>query len=366
MPPEPAPRQDPAPRPPRRRGLLARILAEICGVLLFFPTIALGCLAVLAPFSLWGWLVTIAISTVCVGLLSVPWRTARWFGPTRLGLVLLLGVTAVHAALAGRTGDVHATVLPDDDGPRFVATLVDERDVSVAGAFALTAAGAFPRRERGTLLPLARDAYARLADRSPALPTPLVPTLLGMESASATDTLLIGPPGARRVVVFLHGFAGNFAYECATVARAATEAGWATVCPSTDFSGRWGSAKGEATALTTIRWARAHHPDRVVLAGLSAGGIGASRIAPHLARDIDGVLLLSGVDADARRARDVGGPLPTLVIQGDQDGMCDPEAARAYARRTGARLAMLHGTHFLLLENEPAVRGVIVEFLNTL
>jgi pimeloyl-ACP methyl ester carboxylesterase len=161
------------------------------------------------------------------------------------------------------------------------------------------------------------------------------------------------------VVVFLHGYAGNFAYECATVARAASAAGYATVCPSTAFDGRWWQPQGEQTARVVISWAKARYrAGRVVLAGLSNGGLGASRLAPRLAGELSGLVLISGVADDARAAG-----VPTLVVHGDRDGMCPPGPAREYARRVGARLAMMRGTHFLLLEDEPGVRAQIAAFL---
>ena len=79
------------------------------------------------------------------------------------------------------------------------------------------------------------------------------------------------------------------------------------------------------------------------------------------ADEIAALVLLSGVTPDAP-----GAGVPTLVVQGDVDGMCAPDAARRYARRTGAHLAMLHGSHFLLLEDEPGVRAAVVAFLRRL
>src|SRR5689334_22216 len=103
-----------------KRPLAARIAAVTAAIVLLPLALLLVACAFMAPFSIWGWLVTVAIVAMTGGLCSVPWRKPWRFGPTRGGLALLVVVVLAHAALAGRTGDVRATVIPEGGGPRFV------------------------------------------------------------------------------------------------------------------------------------------------------------------------------------------------------------------------------------------------------
>ncbi len=100
-----------------------------------------------------------------------------------------------------------------------------------------------------------------------------------------------------------------------------------TVCPSMHWSAEWHRRGGRTIAAEAIAELRARGYARVYLVGLSAGAIGASRIAPSL--DVDGVVLISGASERAPAAR-----VRTLVLQGGRDTMTPPSLARSYARRS--------------------------------
>jgi pimeloyl-ACP methyl ester carboxylesterase len=99
----------------------------------------------------------------------------------------------------------------------------------------------------------------------------------------------------------------------------------------------------------------------IILAGLSNGGVGASRLAPELRGAIDGLILLSGAAPYA-----VGPGVPTLVIHGERDSMMPIEVARDYRAAHPGRVTdyvELTGTHFILLEQREEVREHIARFL---
>ncbi|GAB4207197.1 MAG: hypothetical protein OHK0013_24620 [Sandaracinaceae bacterium] len=88
-----------------------------------------------------------------------------------------------------------------------------------------------------------------------------------------------------------------------------------------------------------------------MLVGLSAGGIGASRLAPRLAGSIDRLVLLSGVSSSAPTP-----PVPTLVLHGDDDRMVPTARVRRWATgRARVRFVIVPGTHFVLLEERAAI-----------
>jgi pimeloyl-ACP methyl ester carboxylesterase len=96
--------------------------------------------------------------------------------------------------------------------------------------------------------------------------------------------------------------------------------------------------------------------EQVILAGLSNGGLGASQLGPHL--PIAGLILISGAEHDAPSAG-----VPTLVIHGKHDTMTDPEEARRYATRHGAKYVEVDAGHFAMLVRAEEVDREIHDFV---
>ena len=97
----------------------------------------------------------------------------------------------------------------------------------------------------------------------------------------------------------------------------------------------------------------------MVLAGISAGAIGASQLAPRLDATVDGMVLLSGVSSRAATPR-----VPTLLVQGDHDAMVRTARVRAWAHgHPRVRYRELPGTHFVLLEQRADVARELTVFL---
>jgi len=155
------------------------------------------------------------------------------------------------------------------------------------------------------------------------------------------------------------GYGGSVTLLCWQGAQAAAPLGMETVCPAMDWHGRWGSPRGRATLERTLAEPRARGAERIVVAGLSNGGIGLSQLAGNL--DADGLVFLSGVSARARRPR-----VPTLVLHGGRDSMTSPRVAARWARSLGRRARYVEvpdAGHWLLLSHHERVTQELRAFL---
>mgnify|MGYP001559030104 CR=1 FL=1 len=244
--------------------------------------------------------------------------------------------------------------LPDGE-PRAVDT-----DSAAEAAFVALSMPAMlarvPAEERAGLPERIAGAYARHHARSGPQPSIWAESVVG-----APLVLRAGPEHAERAVIFLHGLGGSFTWPCGLVAEASARVGAMTFCPSLDADAHWARAPGRAVVRDTIALARRAGATRIVLAGLSSGGVGASRLAMRLGDGIEGLILLSGVDGALRASQRV------LLVHGDRDRMVQAESARRFARRsTAADLRMLEGGHFVLAERSDAIVELIATWLTRL
>lgn len=285
---------------------------------------------------------------------SLRRRRLRWIATG--GAVLLLALVVIPPTLADTR--MREIDLASGDELVPIERAVDEGALAVAGAAALVAAGAFHPDESSEFVPALRSAYARMRAEEGVAPVPLRSRLGGGSTALVVEPR-DGTAAPQVGVVFLHGFAGAFSLMCWEIARAADAVSAVTVCPSAGFRGAWWTRQGERRAREAIAYLRARGVRRIYLAGLSNGGIGASLLAPRLARRIDGLILVSGVSS---RARPI---VPTLVVHGTRDHMTPAAPARAFARRAPRRVRYvpLDATHFMLVEREDEVRAAIGDWL---
>jgi pimeloyl-ACP methyl ester carboxylesterase len=237
---------------------------------------------------------------------------------------------------------------------RAIDRIVDERDMAVNASRAIAYTHFMKDPDVPELPNAMRDAYDLMAQEEGNLPSPFAATYLGLQRPGASDAIEFMRDGDA-AVVFLHGSAGNFTMSCWLFARAATQAGLSTTCPSTTWVGDWWSRPGEKIVRDSIASLRARGKTRIYLAGLSNGGIGASRLAPRLAdEDLAGLVLVSGAAPDASSSH-----LPTLVVQGRGDTQVSAAVVRAYATRANAKYVELAAGHFVLLvEREKSQRAI--------
>lgn len=327
------------------------------GISLALSGLALAALALVFGAS-WSGLAYAAGVIVIGGSLAARGAVARRRLAAGLGAAILLATFTVRAQAPKARASL--VVGPAGDSPlQPLGRLVDEGDAATLAATTLVASGRLPDPEAKLVPAAMRDAYRRMREAEGDMPSPVLATYTRGQSPSAFDILVLdGIARPRGAVIFLHGFGGGFALPCWLMANAARAADLVTFCPSTGPMGDWWSRDGEETVRRTIALARARGLDRIILAGLSNGGIGASRLAPRLRGQIQGLVLVSGAAPEAARSG-----VPTLVVHGAGDSMCPAGQARAYATRNGARWVQLGGAHFGMLTHEEDYRSAMADWL---
>lgn len=357
-----------------------RFLLRTAAMLAVFPYLGVVYLLATGTASWSSVLYVIAAGALLGGLMTLPHRVksgrpGRPRGLSRGAAAALALVAIARGVIAGDGRRMHVVPTDADSGAgasgvgssaRLVNRLLDEGDVAFAGTRVLFATGAYSD-DREALPPAMRDAYGAMRRDHGEVPSPLVATYLGMQRGNAHDLVLIEPeaiePQAkaaapRSAIVFLHGYAGNFDLPCWQIARAVASLDAVTACPSTRWVGDWWSADGEATVRRTVALLRARGIERIVLAGLSNGGEGASRLAPRMKGLLAGLILISGADPRAGSAA-----VPTLVIHGARDTVVPFEGSRLYAKRTGTKLVSLDAGHFAMLVRAEETNRAVHDFM---
>ncbi|MEO8877988.1 MAG: alpha/beta hydrolase [Polyangiaceae bacterium] len=322
-----------------------RRLASLLGALLLVPALPLSFLSVTTPVSTVGFLYVIGAVLVVGGLLSAPLRIKKYRGITRAGFALLIATAAFRITTAA-----HGTTLSMTRGASNAPTLdrlLPESDVAITSARAVILTGMLPANDTKNLVSTLRRSYLAMDAAEGSYPSPIVMTSLNLQKKAGFDTLVISAPvpNSHSAVLFLHGYGGNFTLQCWMVAQAARKANAATYCPSTRMWGDWWRGDGPQITRDVLANLKANGFDRIVLAGLSNGGLGASQLAPSLRGKIVGLLLISGAMNDA-----LPSGVPTITFEGNDDTMMPPAIVREYAENTGATYIELPGTHFLLIE----------------
>ncbi|HEY8428412.1 MAG TPA: hypothetical protein VIL20_08565, partial [Sandaracinaceae bacterium] len=318
-----------AERRDEQRSRTAGCLWFVLGLAIGVPLLALCGLTMLGPPTIETCVFTLAVLLGVVAGVASPWRRTRPLGLAALALATAVVLYRWFAAAEGAT--VHAMTGPHGGKSRGLDRIVPERDVAIGGTVLLLATGRMPEDEPG-LLDALRDGYSRMRRAEGPVPSPVVGTFLLGQRPDEHALLRVAPPRYEppdAVVVFLHGFIGNVTLLCWQVAQAANPVGLDVVCPSMHWEAEWASPDGRETVERTIAALRESGTRRIYLAGLSAGAIGASLLAPEL--DVDGVILISGASSQARAPGE-----PALVLQGARDRMTPAEPARRYARLAGA------------------------------
>lgn len=309
-----------------------------------------------------GWGYAVGFALMALGLVSRPWR--RRSGLTRVGLGLMLAVALLRVLFAG--GDGLDTVRLPDGGHRWVNRLVAERDGTMLAVHALVLTGGVPRSDSREFISALESAFDRLDAVEGAFATPAVATYLGLQSPKSFDTVVIPPPGVTRpevAVVFLHGYAGNFAVYCWQMAQAVRPISALTVCPSVGPQGDWWTPKGERTLQVMLYQLAEQGIRRVYLGGLSNGGAGASVLVHRISHprlELRGLVLVSGAWSEMPTPK-----VPTLLVQGRHDTMMPAEAMRDLAERMGPRATYveLDSGHFAFLDRHIEGERAISDWL---
>lgn len=339
----------------------ARWLWFLFSLVVGLPSLVVCGLAAVGPPSPEAALFGIGVTFIVIGGLIAPWRKNAMWG-ARAGLLLLLGLVAYRFVAAESSANISTATAPAMTEGRWLDRIVPERDVALGGSTILILTGRLANPEEG-LIDALRDGYSRMRRAEGPVPSSTLSTFVFGQTPEDHTVHRIEPSARfeppQAVVLFLHGFIGNVTLECWQVAQAANPVGLDVICPSTEWRGRWAEPDGRAIAEQTIERLRAEGVRRIYLAGLSAGAIGASRLASRV--DIEGLILISGASRQANPAR-----VPTLVLQGARDTMTPPAPARRYARRLGRRARYVEiddAGHWMILSHHEQVTSEIRRWL---
>jgi predicted esterase len=168
---------------------------------------------------------------------------------------------------------------------------------------------------------------------------------------------------ARPVLLFLHGSAGNFLGYLWVLKAFADQAGWAIVAPDFGF-GNWAHHPIKPTLDRVLAYIDSR-PDldgsRMMLAGLSNGGLGVTRVAKAYPTRFSAFVLFSPVidqSDDLPRA-------PWFVLHGDGDRriparfVTEP-AERIRAQGSPVDVNLIPGDHFIFFDRRDAVLDVLM------
>lgn len=343
-----------------RRGCAASL------ALVLLPVAGLSCVTWLAyGLSWWSAALALGLVLLVLGLLLLQAQPRFGWRLLAAGGLLLLGPWLVRVLWVSGSEQARLTTLPADSGASLLSRLYPEADGTLAAAGLLRTTGRLRDPQAHELSELLQQAYARTDPPAASFPTPAIATYLGLQSSTSFDTIVLRPPPQRvapdGAVVFLHGYAGSFYVYCWEMAQAAAAANLLTLCPSLGADGKWWLPQGDATLQATLDYAHRIGMNRVYLAGLSNGAVGASALAPKHQQRLAGLVLISGSGTTAPPN------LPVLMVQGSTDQMMPAAAARAYAAQSSRIIYReVAGGHFVFLSAHERVRPLLAEFLSNL
>lgn len=342
---------------------LVRYLACVAGIFASFPFIILILQLPKTPITLTGLMYLLGGVVITISLILTPLLRRRSLALATLGAALILVTVTLRIVSPPLGTHVTLITLPSQSGPRWLNRVFDEQDIVLFGARIGGHLGLVTRNESEGLVPafIATQNKMESATRL----SPFMLTYLNQQSSDAFDAIVAEPPDGAQPklgIIFLHGYGGNFTLQCWLLAHAGERLGALTVCPSTGPLGDWWTPSGEAILKQTLIYLHGRGIQRVYLAGLSNGGIGASRLATRFESDLAGLILISGADPSAPITS-----LPVLVLQGEDDERIPARLSERYVTAAGATATYLPlpGDHFVMLkraaELQDAVAGWVSE-----
>ena len=333
-------------------GLLASL--PLIGLLLFVPRTSVSSAGILYLLS---------YVLIVLGMTTVPW----WRDRSTIFILIgsAIGFLTIMARMLFPPAGTHVNLmtLPGQSGPRLLNRIFNEQDVVLFGAQVAPYFGAISPSEQISLDLKFGEAFKEMSQERVTSLSPFLTTYLNRQYPDEFDVVIaeprLGVP-AKRGILFLHGFGGNFTVQCWLIARAANELDALTVCPSTRLNGDWWSPAGEAILQETLIYLQQRGIERIYLAGLSNGAIGASRLAEKFESRLAGLILISGADPGAKIT-----DLPVLVLHGKYDERIPVAMMERYVSAAGPHVTyhLFEGDHFLLLKQADEVQEVILNWL---
>ncbi len=342
-----------------------RYLFFTFGLLLAIPLLFILYLSIGIPISSTGIVYLVAYSLFVLGLVCAPW-IHRWGLIISLtGIAILLVIVSVRILFPPSGSQMKLVTLPGPSSPRLLTRVFDEQNIVLFGTKVAPSVGFVSSLEYEDLIPKLSQTYKEMRTQGVTPLSPSLTTYLGRQHPDGFDALIANPSSenSETGIIFLHGFGGNFTLQCWLIAEAGSRTGATTLCPSTDPSGQWWKEQGTAILQESLNDLKQRGVKRIYLAGLSNGGIGASRLADRFKNDLAGLILISGADANA-----VMTELPVLVISGRDDERIPISLIEQYVSAAGqnATYVPFDGDHFLLLKQADQVQEIIANWLTEL
>lgn len=341
-----------------------RYVLLVCGILVGLPLLAVVFLLPKTPITSIGALYLVSYFLLVVGMVFAPWR--RDFSFVFILVGSLIGFTTVMTRmLFPPTGTrINLMTLPSQSGPSLLNRILNEQDVVLFGAQAAPYLGAVSASERESLDVKFAQTFHEMKTQGATPLSPFLTTYLNQQRPTTFDVVIAEPRSGTLPnigIIFLHGYGGNFTLQCWLIASAGYQIDALTVCPSTRVNGNWWSLQGQAILQETMGYVQQRGVERIYLAGLSNGAIGASRLAGQYKDSLVGLILISGADPRATIPE-----LPILVLHGKYDERIPVSLIESYAAAGGpnATFHLFESDHFLLLKQADPTRGVIGDWLS--
>lgn len=339
-------------------------LLSILGLLGIPVALYVASLAVRGGVTVWGWFglfIFILIDLGCFWLATYPRRARISLG---VGVALLLAFVGLRQMRSFPTANGALYRLPGEGAGSFLARLGEEADLAMMSFVAFSDFGAIRRADASRAQPYLKSAYRRMRqdpDFSP-VPSPVLPTMLGMNSPSAFHTLVFNPPPegrAGRAIILLHGLGGAQKLPCWLLARRMPDA--LIVCPSVGLRGEWAHDDAQQVFEAAFQYTRSR-ASAVYVLGMGYGAVGVLHfMSRNMLGHVNGLGLISGFDENyydgVRRSS-----LPLLVIRGTEDARTPMIRTEGFANASLVRNVEIAGGAYVFYEAEEAVLEQIDTF----
>lgn len=312
----------------------------------------------------WGWFGLLIFMLIDLGLFWLSTYARRSRIALGLGLGLLVLFVGLRQVRSFPTGSGALYRLPGEGAGSFLGRLADEMDLGMMLFVAFGDVGAHYRPDVARAKPYVRSAYRRMRqdpDFAP-VPTPMLPTLLGMNSPQSFHTLVFNPPPegrAGRAIVFLHGLGGAQKLPCWLMARRMPDA--LIVCPSIGLRGEWAHDEARPVFEAAFQYARIR-ANAVYIIGHDRGAVGLLHFMNrNVLGHVNGVGMISGFNEnyfDAIRRSTI----PIMNIRGQSDDRTPRYQVEGLANAHLVRVHELPGGSFVFYESEEAVLEQIDSF----
>jgi hypothetical protein len=315
------------------------------------------------PVSAVGTLYLLSYFLIVTGMIGAPWWSGRSFALILAGSALAIATMAIRSLFPPSGTQMNLVSLPGNSGPRLLNRILNEQDIVLFGAQVAPYLGAISPSEKNSLDLKFSQTFQAMRRHGVTPLSPFLMTYLNQQQAGEFDAIIAEPGSGtspKTGILFLHGFGGNFTLQCWLIAEAGYQIDAVTVCPSTSVSGAWWTSQGQSILEETFIYLHQRGLERIYLAGLSNGAIGASKLAHLYNDDVEGLVLISGADPNAELTE-----LPVLLLHGKYDERIPVSVMDAYASAAGhnATYHLFEGDHFLLLKQADQVQQVIVDWL---